>query len=100
MLFKHNAGGSGTLVAATVQLFLEYNIMGVYSQMSQAAFFQFVSGLLWAKWQFNNRFYINVIHGVDEKTGTIQSNSSYDFYHMLLNEQAFRKMFKTCEIKY
>ena len=44
---------------------------------------------------FNNRFYINVIHGVDEKTGTIQSNSSYDFYDMLLNEQAFRKMFKS-----
>ena len=58
MLFKDNAGGSGTLVAATVQLFLEYNLMGVYSQMSEAAFFQFVSGLLWAKWQFNKRVYI------------------------------------------
>ena len=26
--------------------------------MSEAAFFQFVSGLLWAKWQFNKRVYI------------------------------------------
>ncbi len=43
---------------------------------------------------FNHRFYINIVHKVEEDRGTIQLNPSYDFYHMLINEQAFRKLFK------
>ena len=43
---------------------------------------------------FNHRFYINVVHEIDENMGTIQTNPAYDFYHMLVNEGTFRKLFK------
>ena len=35
-----------------------------------------------------------VVHEIDENMGTIQTNPAYDFYHMLVNEGTFRKLFK------
>ena len=43
---------------------------------------------------YNNRFYINIVHEIDENKGIIQTNPAYDFYHMLVNETTFRKLFK------
>ena len=49
---------------------------------------------------FNYRFYMNIIHKADENKGTIQTKSSYDFYHMLINEQAFKNLFKNSAQNY